>query len=504
MGRSVAAKLFALVFLVLVLTLGVLGYLNVRLHRTHLEASRVAAARQMSDVINRSTSYYMMRNDRAALRHIVETIAEQPGIDRLRIMDAHGRVGFAGASRRSNGHRVLYITRPIANSASCATAACHAHSANEKTLGQLELQLSLADTDAALATSSRQFAMHSALAILVTLAAIGLFVWRFVGKPVSELRIGTELIGSGNLGVQIPEGARDELGDLARSFNLMSRQLREARDEITAWTQTLEDRVQTKSAELQAAQRQMIQAEKLTSLGKLAAVVAHEINNPLSGILTYAKLLRKWNDRGEDLSARSEEIRDALQLIESESRRCGDIVRNLLAFGRAQPLQVSDVDVNSVLTQCLKLVEHKLRLGNIALVSDLDPKLPLIRGDAGHLEQLFLALIMNAIDAMPHEGTLRVTTAAKGDEAEIAIEDDGIGIAPDILSRLFEPFVTTKEVGKGVGLGLAISRGIVERHRGHIAVKSQLGRGTTFTITLPRHGAAMPLQVSDAPQEVFA
>jgi len=303
---------------------------------------------------------------------------------------------------------------------------------------------------------------------------------------VRVLRRGTEKIGRGDLGVQIPVRTNDELGVLAASFNQMSTQLLEAREEITAWTRTIEDRVQSKTAELRNAHDQMLQAEKLTSLGKLAAVVAHEINNPLSGILTYAKLLRRWVDRGE-LEERAQDMRESLQLIESESLRCGDIVRSLLTFARVAPLNITEVDLNAVVKQTIKLVQHKLELGNIVPHLELSDELPRMRGDAAQLEQLLLALVINAIEAMPHEGTLHIKTAPNAERTNVVVlvEDDGTGIPPDILSRLFDPFVTTKEEGKGVGLGLAISRTIVERHHGAIEVTSEVGRGTSFKMTFP-------------------
>jgi len=267
----------------------------------------------------------------------------------------------------------------------------------------------------------------------------------------------------------------------------MTAQLREAHDDLTAASQLLERRVEEKTAELQRAQLQMIQAEKLTSLGKLAAVVAHEVNNPLSGILTYARLMRKWVDRGDELQTHAADMHDSLSVIESESRRCGEIVRNLLTFARVQPMNMSDFDVNRVVHLCLKIVDHKLDLANIETVLDLAPDLPNVRGDAGQIEQVLLALVMNAIDAMPHEGTLQICTRPSpgGTNVISTVADNGTGIAPDVLQRLFDPFVTTKEEGKGVGLGLAISRSIVERHNGRISVESELGRGTKFTIEIP-------------------
>jgi two-component system NtrC family sensor kinase len=459
MTRSVGAKLFLVVLLVLVLSLGTLGLVNVRLHRQHLEAARRSSALRLADVIQRSTSHYMLRNDRAGLRHIVETVGKEPGITLLRIVDANGRVAYTTGA--IGAKRVLPTTTPIPNAPSCSNAACHAHPASQRVLGVLKLDLDLAEEDRNVRASSIQFIAQSAGAIVLTLVAISAFLWRFILRPVRTLRNATERLSRGELGVQIPVRSRDELGNLAASFNSMSRELDEAR------------------------QRQMIHAEKLTSLGKLAAVVAHEINNPLSGILTYARLMRKWVDRGDDLEKKSGEIHEALQLIESESRRCGDIVRSLLTFAREQPLNISDVDVNHLVNQCIRLVEHKLELGNIVADLDLAATLPKIRGDAGQIEQLLLALIMNAIEAMPHEGVLRVTTASRSAGAiAIEIEDNGIGIPAEIRDRLFVPFTTTKE-DKGVGLGLAVSKAIVDRHHGTIAVDSEEGRGTKFSIVLP-------------------
>jgi two-component system, NtrC family, sensor kinase len=507
MTRSVAGKLFLVVFLVLLLNLGVLGYVNVRLHREQLESARLAAAERMTDVVQRSTSYYMLRNDREALSHIVSTLGEEPGISRLRILNDRGRVGFSthtpeiGSLVRFPGNsalvqqtsilsgadgRYLSVTSPIPNSPSCSTGACHFHPESEKVLGLLNLNLSLAEADADVRKGTLQFIAYSALAILITLSTIGVLVFHFVHEPVRLLRRGTERLGRGDLGVQLPVRSDDELGDLAVSFNEMSRQLHDAREESNAWAQCLEDRVRRKSAELKRAHDQMMQAEKLTSLGKLAAVVAHEINNPLSGILTYAKLLRRWIERGDSLESHKVDMRDSLQLIENESRRCGDIVRNLLTFARVQPMNISDVDLNRIVRSTMKLVEHKLELGNITPRVVLAADLPPLRGDSGQIEQLLLALVMNAIEAMPREGNLHVSTSSPdGESTVIRIEDDGMGIPPDILPRLFEPFMTTKEEGKGVGLGLAISRAIVDRHGGRIDVQSEAGRGTAFTITIP-------------------
>lgn len=506
--KSLEAKVFAAILGVLLVSLSVLGFVVTRMQRRHAESGRLASAVRINDVVRQATSYSMLRNDRAALQQIVSAVGAGSGVVGLRISDAQGRVAFSPVARElgkprplpfpippasqsrifaAAQERILTVTTPILNSPSCSSAACHAHPAEQKVLGVLDIDLSLADADREVRLTSQQFAALAALVIALTVGTAGVLLWKLVGAPVWSLRHGTERLRQGELGVQIPVRSDDELGALAESFNLMSMQLKDAREEITAWTHSLEERVQRKTAELKIAQKQMLEAEKLTSLGKLAAVVAHEINNPLSAILTDAKLMRKWIERGDSLEGHATDMRESLQLIESESRRCGDLVRNLLTFARVAPMNITEVDLNQIVQRCMKLVSHKMELGNIEADLDLASDLPTVRGDASQLEQLLLALVMNAIEAMPREGQLRIATRSTPERSHliITISDNGVGIPRTLLPRLFNPFVTTKEEGKGVGLGLAISRSIVDRHQGKIEVQSEEGKGTTFTITLP-------------------
>jgi two-component system NtrC family sensor kinase len=521
--RSLSVKLTAMLVLGMVVCFGLLGYLNVRLHRKHLEQAVLLSAERVSDVIKRSTSYSMLRNDREGLYHAIQTMAAQPGIVRIRIFNKEGSIRFSTDAaevnsqvdtkaeacyachaqaqplahlnrpdrfrifRAANGTRVLGIINPIENLPSCSTAECHAHPASQKILGVLDSNLSLATTDKDLAESTMQMSVYTILAVAAISLLSGLFVWRLVFRPIRVLRRGTECLARGELGYQIEVASRDEIGELASSFNSMSQELGEAREEITAWTKTLEKRVEQKSHELQRAQEQMLQVEKMASIGKLAAVVAHEINNPLAGILTYTKLLQKWVARGDWDEARRAEVRSSLELVESESRRCGEIVRNLLVFSRSAPMNLEWTDLNAVVDRCVRLVQHQLALANIELELQLAENLPVVHCDAAQMEQVLLALVMNALDAMPRGGRLRLTRrlSADGTMVELEVQDDGVGIPPDVLPNLFEPFFTTKERGHGVGLGLAISRGIVERHGGKISVASEPGRGTTFTIRLP-------------------
>jgi two-component system NtrC family sensor kinase len=326
-----------------------------------------------------------------------------------------------------------------------------------------------------------------------------------VGEPIHALKNGTEHLTEGDLGYQLDIRSNNEVGDLARSFNGMSLQLRSANEEIVAWAKTLEDRVEDKTRELKRAHDHVLHVEKMASIGKMAAVVAHEINNPLSGILTYAKLLHKWLDRGDTQGDKRQEALECLDLIAGESRRCGDLVKNLLTFSRTAPINLQSSDLNAIVDRSVRLVRHQLEMNGVQLQLDLASDLPLVHCDQAQIEQVLLALVMNAIDAMPRGGNLWLTTRAadRADDVEIRVRDDGSGIPPDILPNIFEPFLTTKESGHGVGLGLAISYSIIERHGGRIEVQSQYGKGTEFLIHLPL-AAIVPNSQTPAQQSAAA
>ncbi len=526
LGHSLSAKLITLLVIALVATFGLFGYLNIRLHRQHLEAAALNSAERVSDVIKRSTSYYMLGNDRQALYHMMRTIGDEPGMVRVRVFDRDGKISYSSDTseinhvvdknaeacygchaqsqplsrlnrpdrfriyRAAGGERVLGIVTPLENQPSCSNAACHAHPASQQILGVLDTNISLARADMQLAQDSRRMAAYTVLALLLIAALCGLFVWKVVATPLKNLTTATEHLSEGNLGFQIETASQDEFGDLARSFNNMSRQLRAANEEIVSWARTLEERVRQKTRELESAHNQMLHAETMASIGKMAAVVAHEINNPLAAILTYAKLIRKWLAQEESLANHRQDAEESLDLIARESRRCGDLVKNLLTFSRSGPINPSSTDLNSVVHQLVRLVRHRLEMNGIQLQLDLAPDLPLLYCDSAQVEQVLLALVSNAVDAMPRGGNLwlRTRLLPGGGPIEIEVRDDGSGIPPEILSRIFEPFVTTKEQGHSVGLGLAVSHSIIERHGGTINVHSEVGRGTTFVVTLPLHG----------------
>ncbi|HZQ96817.1 MAG TPA: ATP-binding protein [Candidatus Sulfotelmatobacter sp.] len=521
--HSLSAKLNLLLLGAMLVIFALLGYLNVRLHRQHLEQNTLQAAERISDVIKQGTTDYMLRNDRSGLYQSIQTMAAEPGIYKIRIFDQDGRITYTTTPseqnhvvdktgeacygchaqsqpltrlnrpdrfriyRNGDSHRILGIITPIENQPSCSNAACHAHPASQQILGVLDTNLSLAKADVQLAESSRRMIAYTACGLVLIAVVSWFFVWEVVARPVKALQRGTERLAEGDLGYEIEVKYSDEMGDLARSFNQMSRQLKAEHTENVAWTSTLEQRVEQKTRELKRAHEHALHTEKMASIGKMAAVLAHEINNPLSGILTYAKLLRKYVDHADKGESRRQEIRDSLDLIASESRRCGDLVKNLLTFSRTTPMNLQPTNLNQVIEQALRLVQHQLELSGIHVEEQLEPGLPLIPCDGAQIEQVLLALLMNAIDAMPQGGNLWISSAwsSEANQVRIVVRDDGAGIPPEILPRIFEPFLTTKETGRGVGLGLAISHSILERHNGTITVHSEAGRGTTFTVTLP-------------------
>jgi two-component system NtrC family sensor kinase len=310
-----------------------------------------------------------------------------------------------------------------------------------------------------------------------------------VVRPVEALVQATRRIAHDELDTEIHVDARGELGLLAASFNEMIRSLRRVEGELQALNAQLEEKVEQRTGELRAAQDTLVRTEKLSSLGKLSASIAHEINNPLAGILTFAKLMIRTIEHGPVGEAERRTLVKQLALVQRETERCSAIVRNLLDFARERPLALRDTNVHHVIDEAVQLLQNQIQIQNVVLERKLAP-VPLVDGDFGQLRQSFVNVILNACEAMPRGGHLLVETALVEDGrwVEVSFRDTGPGIPPDHLSRIFDPFFTTKE--KGTGLGLSVVYGIVERHGGKIEIETEVGKGTRVVLRLPpRKGA---------------
>jgi len=322
------------------------------------------------------------------------------------------------------------------------------------------------------------FLLIAGISVVFLLVILLILTTRIV-RPLRKMALATREIAKGDLAHFVEVDSRDELGDLADSFNQMTRHLRSANEKLVEGAKTLECKVEERTRELREIQSHLIQSEKLASIGKLAAGIAHEINNPLGGILIYSHLLLEDVPEGHP-------HRDNLQKIIKETTRCKGIVKGLLDFARPKEPEWAPTDIHDLLDGCLSLTGRQPLFQNIRVEKDYQSSLPRIMADRAQLQQVFMNIIFNAAEAMEGKGTLTLRTYCDGgSEVVVEIADTGHGIRDEDKERIFEPFYTTKEVGKGTGLGLAISYGIIQKHKGTIDVRSEPGRGATFIIRLP-------------------
>ena len=301
------------------------------------------------------------------------------------------------------------------------------------------------------------------------------FVTSRITKPLKGLVFATERIAQGDLDYEVPVASADELGNLATSFNKMTKTLKSSDEEIQKRSTALERANQ----ELRETQVQLIQTEKLSSLGRLAAGVAHELNNPLTGVMTFSHLLLK--------NAQDEATKRDLEIIIRETTRCREIIKGVLDFARQNPPQRKLCYINGVIEKTLSLLQHQAVFHNITIERKLNELLPQIWIDENQIEQVVMNIALNAAEAMNGQGILSVSSGVSqgGDFVEVRVSDTGMGIPQENLSKIFDPFFTTKDPQRGTGLGLSVSYGIIQKHHGDIIVESEVGKGTTFTVRLP-------------------
>ena len=617
LGKKIGFKLTVAVGVTALVTISVFAYINSRSYNKSLLAEVERHANQLSETVRSSTEYDMLLNQRERIHESIARMGNQRSIERIRVMNKAGTIIYSSDAEeigrmvdkagescymchsagrplerlemqertrvfrlKPDAPRTLGIINPIYNAPSCWTAACHAHPQSQIVLGVLDVTLPLAEVDKDIRAARIEIVIFAISAIFALSLIVGVFVKRWVDVPVEELLRATQRIGDGDFNYRIPENRDDELGLLAKTFNTMTQRLSEAR-------------------------LQLFQSDKMASLGRLAAGVAHEINNPLTGVLTYSSfLLKRTKDQPE--------LQEDLKVIVRETIRSREIVKSLLDFARQSVPKKTEADINEVIARAAVVVENQLTLNNVKLVQELDPALPRAVVDANQMQQVFINLFVNAADAIGAKGgtiyvsttsmslspvgitqikkalcpkrhnlvdnevridgkpSIRIKARSNGNEGfvylnsiygagghhhgivldankevqlacpecstsllcpgrtcpncgsavytfevpprgmvegcarkgcdwqrweavdtsgqreyvEARVRDDGCGIAEDQLSKIFEPFYSTKGQ-KGNGLGLAVIWGIIDNHNGTISVESEVGVGTTFIIRIP-------------------
>jgi two-component system NtrC family sensor kinase len=608
--------IFAVAFTSLVI-IGVFAFFNIKSQSDSLISEVERQANQLAETVIASTRFDMMLNQRDRLQQTINSIGTQPQIRDVRIINKIGEIIYSSDSTNINkmvdkraescyachsedkpleqisitertrifrvkpdSNRIIGIITPVYNGKSCWQAECHAHPADQKVLGVLDVSISLAEVDKVIAKREWEIVVFALIAIIVLGSCIAFFVRRWISNPVNELLDATMQVSQGNLSYTIKDLSNDEIGKLGQSFNNMTKKLSEAR-------------------------MQLFQSDKMASLGRLAAGVAHEINNPLTGVLTYSSFLLK---RTKD----NPEFQEDLKVIVRETLRSREIVKSLLDFSRQSVPKKISADINDIIDKAIGVIDNQLSLNKVKIMKQTEPDLPNLTVDANQMQQVFINLFVNSSDAMGKDGgtitvkSQRISLSPYGstqikkatcskrhslmdnefkidglpsikvkvisdikegiihldpvygkhrnsfnidfklnkdtkfvcpdcnnsvvkldkvcpicgapvlafevegqgiyevcssensnwekwdfvdssgirEYVEINVSDTGCGINREDLTKIFEPFYSTKGQ-KGTGLGLAVIWGIIDNHNGTINVESEVGKGTTFIIKLP-------------------
>lgn len=412
---KISLKLIFTVGVVTIAIISVFSFFSVQAQRNELLSQAEVYASKLSETIRNSTHLSMLENRSDQTHTIINTISQEPGLNEIRIFNKEGRIMFSSqkefigemvdqkaeacfACHTANeplerlsmedrvriydspqdSSRIMGIINPIYNEPSCSEAECHVHDAEQKVLGVLDVKLSLKDVDAQIVSSEFRSILFAIIAIALLSLIIGIFVRKWIEKPVKELVNATEQVGTGNLNYSIKDLGSDELGLLAKSFNNMTQKLADAR-------------------------LQLFQSDKMASMGRLAAGVAHEINNPLTAVLTYSSFLLKRADNPE--------LQQDLKVIVRETKRSREIVKSLLDFARQSVPKKSNANINEIIRNAVAVIENQLSMKHINLDKNLEENIPLFKIDSNQMQQVFINLLVNASDAVQEkEGKISVSS----------------------------------------------------------------------------------------------
>jgi len=517
---SLIAKFTFVTSLILLVFMGLLDNINLKNFRKVMVEYAVSNAEEVSDIISHSTYDAMMKNDKISLYHMIAKISESKNFEHIRLIDKKGRVVFSNISGETgsviakhadecimchsfanvdalvepinrsrvittkSGKEVLGFTKAIYNQPACFTASCHFHSKADTVLGLLDISISLE----MLRQKSNEYHLEFILFTCMLLLMIGVLVivltHFLVDIPVQRLVRHTALVAGGDFESRVPVSSSDELGELSETVNKMTENLGNARKELEEWGESLELKIEERTYEVKKIESQLFQSEKLASLGQLVAGIAHEINNPLTGILLFASIVNS-DDRLDPA------LKTDIERVISETSRCANIVKRLLEFSRETVAVKELFSLNDKTEKVVALMHNHPCFNNVNFIREYTDDLPYVCADPAQIQQVLVNLFINAGHAMPNGGDLHLCTSLspEGDFVCVEVRDTGCGIPEEHLNRIFDPFFTTKP--DGTGLGLSISYGIAENNGGKLVVKSRVNEGTAFTLMLPHHDGNM-------------
>ncbi len=515
MRLKLVAQFSLVTSIVLIFTSAVFFYFNISTLRKTLLETYVHKVDSLSEVILRATRHEMLNNNRERVFQVIDAVSDQSEIEHIRLINKDGFVVYstieveinthidkieaagcrtchreekplthAASMDRSNvfrnpdGMKVLGISKPIYNEEICYSGSCHVHPSDLSLLGILDVAVSMDTMTSQVNDYRNNFLIQVFFLVLSLILCLAMLTRKLITQPVKTLLDHTRAVAKGEW-KYVDSVPGDELGELGEAFNSMTRKLKTAREERDEWAATLETRVEVRTKKIQEMQSVLIRSEKLASLGELVAGIAHELNNPLTGIMIHAPMIAE--DARLDPS-----LRDDCKIIIEEARRCSKIVGELLDFSRVSDIQKTRGSINEIIDRALALIEHHADFHDIEIIKEFGMNIPELFMDASQIEQVVVNMLVNASQAMPDGGSLTITTELRPGAGTVAIQltDTGVGISDQNLEKLFDPFFTTKG-HKGTGLGLSVSYGIIESHGGEIHVQSKVGEGTTFTIELP-------------------
>ncbi len=520
--RYTTSRLILALTVIVALVSGVSAYLAARVQEKALLDEMVTGADQLSHSITAATWQAMRADRRDDAYEIMQSIAHEQGIESIRIFNKEGLVAFStdptAAARVDmnseacflcharqaplvrldtksrtrvfpglDGRRKLAMVTPLYNEAACTNAACHAHPAERRVLGVLYVAMDVEPVDRQVSAVRWSAMAWAAVQTLLIGLLIVVFTRHVVSRPIRILIRGTQAVAAMDLDRRIEIKTSDEFGELARAFDLMRQRLKAALAEINDFTHVLEDRVKERTRQLGFAERKLIQSDRMASLGQLAASVAHEINNPIAGVLNFNMLMERLLKADGIPAGRLPDFQRYVRASVTELERVGRIVSDLLAFSRQSSPVRTDADLTAIVNQTVAVLSHKFELAGVRLNLRLADGLPPLRCDASQIQQVVVNLVMNAVEASRAGGVVDVSTESLPAEGavELVVSDSGVGIPEENLARVYEPFFSTKGEGKGVGLGLAVVYGIVHGHGATIDVSSAPGEGATFRVRFP-------------------